>query len=389
MIPPKFKRVILLILDSVGCGYQKDYKFYHCEKCDTLGALYKSKKFSLPNLEKIGLSQIINKKSFSNKSVYGKMIEKTKGNDTFAGTWEMMGVIFNKRFRTLKTGFSKKIIGHLESKINAKIVGNEYISGFKALDKYYDQHKACNGPILYLSDDGVVLLGGHEDVINPEKLNRMGKIFAKELKDINVSRVITRPFIGKKEEFIRTIHRKDFLTVDKLFKHSALFNLYKKKIKIFTTEHIFNILGQPQEANYLKGSFHNKELQQIITKKIKTRKGMEVMLFCLQDFDMLGHSKNVIGYRKQLKEFDNYLPRLLKVLRKDDLLIITADHGCDPCIDIRGHSREHVPLIVYSPSLKGNIDLGTRRTFADIGQTISFNYNLPFVKNGKPFYEIF
>jgi phosphopentomutase len=378
----KFNRIIILILDSVGCGVQPDYKKYHHENCNTLGNIYKNQNnFHLPNLEKMGLNKILFGIQ-NNNSIAGKMIEKGKGNDTFAGVWEMFGIIFNKRFRSDKKGFSQKIINKINSNLDISIVGNEYISGFKALDKYYTEHVKNVSPILYLADDGVVLLAAHENIIKPNCLNQMGERIADILKDQNISRVISRPFIGSPLNFIRTGNRKDFLTIKNLNNNSILNSLRQNKIKFLTTEHLNNILGGSSVIDYMKGNFDNNDLTKIIIKSLQEYNKKSVLLFCLQDFDMFGHKKDTDGYAKKLIEFDKKLPSIIKFLTKEDLLIITADHGCDPTTNLRGHTREFVPIILYSKSLNAGRDLGIRSTFADIGQTICSNFNLPKLKNG-------
>lgn len=269
----------------------------------------------------------------------------------------------------------------------------EYISGFKALDKYYTEHVKKVSPILYLADDGVVLLAAHENIITPNHLNQMSEQIADILKDQNISRVISRPFIGSPLNFIRTDNRKDFLAIQNLNNNSILNNLRQNKIKFLTTEHLKNILGGSSDIDYIKGNFDNNDLTKIIIKSLQEYNKKSVLLFCLQDFDMFGHKKDTDGYAKKLIEFDKKLPSIINFLDKKDLLIITADHGCDPTTNLRGHTREFVPIILHSKSLNIGKDLGVRSTFADIGQTICTNFNLPKLKHGvsllNELYEIF
>jgi len=380
----KFNRIIILILDSVGCGVQPDYKKYHHENCNTVGNIYKNQNnFHLPNLEKMGLDKILFDVK-NNSSTAGKMMKKGKGNDTFAGVWEMFGIIFNKRFRSKKKGFTQKVIDEINSNLNVSIVGNEYISGFNALDKYYVEHVKKVSPILYLADDGVILLAAHENIIRPNRLNQMSKRIADILKDQNISRVISRPFIGSPLNFVRTGNRKDFLAIKDLDSNSILNRLKRNKIKFLTTEHLNNILGNSPNTDYIKGNFNNNDLTKIIIKSLKGYTHKSILLFCLQDFDMFGHKKDIDGYAKKLIEFDKKLPSIIKFLDKKDLLIVTADHGCDPTINLRGHTREFVPIILHSKSLNTGRYIGIRNTFADVGQTICSNFNLPKLKNGIP-----
>lgn len=383
-----YNRVIILILDSVGCGVQPDYKKFGHKKCNTLASVYKSKSnFSLPNLEKIGLKKLIFNKA-TPLGISGQMRQLSTGNDTFAGISEMLGIIFKKRFRSVKKGFSKQTIAQIKETLHVSIVGNEYISGFKALGKYFYLHKKHKVPILYLADDGVILLAAHEKIISPKKLNKWGELLAKTLKNKGISRVITRPFIGKKGNFIRTKNRRDFLSTP-FYSKSILPELTKNNVKILLTEHIFNLFARPAKADFLPGNYSNISLINLIIKTLKHKNNKQLLLFCLQDFDLYGHKKDVNGYRKKLAELDKNLPRILTCLDKKDLLIITADHGCDPTLNVRGHTREFVPLLIFSKKLKQTHWLGTRGSYSDIAQTICYNFKIKKCKEGKIINEIF
>lgn len=388
-----YERVIVLVLDSVGCGVQPDYRKYHNFKSNTLKNIYTYKKnLYLPNLEQLGLSNVIRESddSETKRGISGKMQEQTSGNDTFAGVWEMVGIVFYSRFRNRKTGFSQQLIGQIQAELGIQIVGNEYISGFKALDKFYDEHRKKKGLILYLADDGVVLLATHEEIIPAQKLNAYGKKLAVILKNYNISRVITRPFVGRKGSFIRTENRMDYITFNDLEKESVLPLLRCAKIPLITTEHLFNVLGHPRNTRFIKGNYTNRNMVMLVVDHLNNIKGKAAMFFCLQDFDMYGHRKDVQGYIRSLREFDALLPKILKSLKPDDLLLITADHGCDPTINFRGHTREYVPLLIYSPYLKNlTRQLGTRKSFADLAQTICYNFKLEPIKKGEIIYEIF
>jgi len=386
----KFDRIIILIMDSVGCGYQKDYKKFQNKKSNTLKSIYNSNKnFNLPNLEKLGLNKILFNSSLRGRAVAGKMQEKTLGNDTFAGVWEMLGVIFTERFRSDKTGFSKKTIRKIEKYLGIKMLCNQYISGFEALENFFDLHIKYSSPILYLADDGVVLLAAHEKIISPIVLNKIAEKMVDILRDQNISRIITRPFLGNKGNLQRTDNRKDFIITKNIFDDSILSRLYNNNIKLLTSEHIFHLLGSHSFVDCVTGNFNNNKLIEVIIDKIKSKKQEGLLIFCLQDFDMLGHKKDIRNYSIKLQEFDSQIPDILKELRQDDLLIITADHGCDPALDIRGHTREYVPLLIFNKKNRKKIWLGTRDTFADIAQTICYNYSLPLLNRGKPIYEIF
>lgn len=386
-----YNRIIILILDSVGCGMQKDYRKYHIQEANTLMTMYKRiPNFKLPNLEKLGLNRILFDVRAPSIGMVGVAVEKTSGNDTFAGVWEMLGVIFKKRFRSGEAGgFDNAIIKRAEKILGMPIIGNEYISGFQALDKYYQQHKAKKGLILYTAGDGVVLLAAHEDIIDYKILNRCGEGLIGILKKHGVSRVITRPFRGNPGKFIRTEHRKDYIAMPDNHRDSLINKL--NGVNFTTTEHLFRVLGSPKiTGTVLRGNYKNNKLVEVILKSLRKKANNDLMLFCFQDFDMFGHKKDIEGYARVLESFDKLLPKIIRALHKDDLMIITADHGCDPAVDIRGHTRERVPLIMFSKRFS-NIGqwIGIRKTFADIGQTVCHNFSLQALKVGKFVYEIF
>lgn len=386
----KYNRIILIILDSVGCGTQADYKKFHKKKCNTLLSVYKNNEnFKLPNLEKMGLKKILFKENIETSYCAGKINVATAGNDTLASTWEMLGVTFKKRYRSLKRGFSKKIINKIERAIQTPVIGNEYIASGNAFKKYYKFHKETAFPMLYLADDGVVLLSAHEKIMPPKRLQKLGKITADILEHENVARVIVRSFSGKQKKF--SIKKEDahFPITHNLPLLPIFYYLGRNGIKILTTKHISMILGQPGHTNILREHFGNKDLLRLIKKRISKTSGKQLMIFCLRDFDKVGHKKDPVGYGQKLLEFDKFLPQITNDLKYKDLLVITADHGCDPTMDIRGHTREIVPLIIHSKQNTRPIWLKQRKTLADIGQTICYNYSLPALPSGSPITELF
>jgi phosphopentomutase len=316
------------------------------------------------------------------------MEQKTAGNDTFAGVWEMMGVVYKKRFKSNTTGFSGAVLKLVEKRIGIGVVGNEYISGFLALDKYYIEHRKTRKPIMYLGDDGVVLLAAHESIIDPDKLNIYGSKLIKILTKYGVSRVITRPFVGKPGRFKRTKKRQDYI-IKPESKTSLVGRLQKQPIEFIVTEHISRLLGGRKNKKIISGNLNNKETLTALKKCMYKSSSPTFLMAVLQDFDMCGHKKDINGYAKSLIYFDSKLPKIISMLKNDDLLVITADHGCDPTLNLRGHTREYVPLIFYSKKLKISKWVGKRSSFADLGQTICFNFNMPLLKNGNVVYEIF
>lgn len=386
----KFNRIIIMILDSVGCGARPDYKKFHREKRNTLWSVYnKNKNLKLPNLERLGLKKILFRTNPRGVFCAGKMSSKTSGNDTVCAIWEMLGVIINNRFKGEVDGLNQKNLSMLEKHLGTVVVGNEYITGVDAINKYYRNHEESGGPILYFADDGAVLLAAHEKIINPKKLYELGIMTATFFKKRGAARIIVRPFTGTPGNFVRVEEkRKDFVITKSHADHSIINNLKDKGIKFITTQHINTLLGEPSGAKVLKGNHNNKKLIGLIKNELTTNNSPSVMLFCLQDFDIMGHRHDVFAYGYKLKELDHLLPSIQKKLRPNDLLIITADHGSDPTYDIRGHTREYVPLLVLSKNNRKKVWLGTRKTYADIAQTICYNYNLTPSKIGKTL-EIF
>lgn len=386
-----FNRVFVIIMDGVGCGVQDDYDKYHKVEANTLLSVYKTADiFSLPILEKIGLRHILFDESLALNTIAGKMRELTAGNDTMAGVWEMFGIIRSKRYLSSKISLSDKLITEIERELGTQIVGNEYISGFKALDKFYVEHVEKKSPILYISDDGIILFAAHEKVIQPDQLNFLGLRLSKILKGKNVSRVITRPFSGNIGNFERTANRQDFLCDDGVLSSPILQSVKKRNFTFKTTEHLYKILGQPYGVEFIKGNHNNHDLLKIIYTQINNiNETANLQLFCLQDFDMAGHKKDPISFAEHLKYFDTELPSLIEALKEDDLLIITADHGCDPKFPDRGHTREFVPLLITFKNLVHGKSLGVRNSFADIGQTICDIFKLPPLIHGQSFYETF
>lgn len=372
----RYNRIILLVLDGCGCGVQPDFKSYHSKQTNTLGNLYRyDSKFRLPFLESLGLSQLLSLDRNSKEATFAKIREISAGNDTFAGIWEMVGFPFKKRFASARMGIGFDNLAFLKNSTGIKTLCNRYVAGRVVLDLYYQKHLKTHLPILYIADDGVLLLAGHKDVIPPHQLNECASKIAEALFNKNFARIITRPFYGSSGKFVRLEEfRKDYILTS-LPKRTLLDDLIKKRISVRTTEHIQRILGFSKKQGILKGSYPNKKLLPIIYNDVLRRRD-KFFMYVLQDTDNLGHRKDTHGFKTSLRDTDIWLKKFSSKLNMNDLLIITADHGCDPQIIMRGHCREFIPLLLYSPSLKGLGFLGERLTFADIGQTIHRNFGI-------------
>ena len=384
-----YKRIFCVVMDSVGCGTAPLSYLYGDDGANTIKHIsYHENGISLPTLEKLGygnLCEIKGVKPIAIKGYYGKMDELSTGKDTMTGHWEMMGIKTTSPFMTFTdTGFPKKLIDELEEKTGHKVIGNYAASGTEILKELGEEHIKTGAMIVYTSADSVLQIACHEEDFGLEELYRCCKI-AREIcmkPEYMVGRIIARPFIGDtKDTFKRTTNRHDYALSPS---DTTVLNYLKDNgydvISIGKINDIFNTSGITEA--YKTTSNHN---------------GMEIAIelatkdftgFCfshLVDFDALyGHRRDPKGYKMSLEEFDNDLNLLIKSLNDDDLLIITADHGNDPTWKGTDHTREYVPLLVYSNNINAG-SLGTRSSFADIGATISENFNVKMPKIGKSF----
>jgi phosphopentomutase len=375
-----YKRILLFVLDGCGCGPLPDYRRYHPKPSNTLASIYKGVDgFTLPCLERLGLSQILGLGRDTASANFGKLKELSKGNDTFAGVWEMFG--YPLPYRGSQSAFSGRTLKAAEHKIKSAIVGNEYISGYIALDKYYEMHRSLHAPILYFSDDGVILFAGHVDVIRPELLNKQAAVLGKMLRGKKYTRIITRSFSGKPGAFERdeSVRRDILISVPRPRLVNAL---TKSGAAVYLTEHLQHLFGDPVGTQVVKECRTSNDIMKFLNANIDAMNpGLFVAVF--QDTDNFGHRKDTQGFRNALQELDRWLGGFLGNLRKSDLLIITADHGCDPLQQVRGHNREFTPLMLFSPGLNEGSEFGIRNTFADIGQSIAGNFEVPGLSLGK------
>lgn len=382
------KRAIIIVLDSVGMGELPDAEKYGDKGSNTLGNIASSKKdFSLPNLEKLGLGNIDNivgiKKTENPEGCYGRMAEKSAGKDTTTGHWEIAGIILDKSFPVYPNGFPKDIIAAFESAINTKVIGNIAASGTEIIKMLGDQHVKTGCPIVYTSADSVFQIAAHEELISVESLYEMCRIARRILTGEHaVGRVIARPFIGTSGNYKRTDRRRDF-SLAPLGK-TILDYVMEKGLQVKAVGKIEDIFSKQGITH----AVHTHNNMDGVDKTLEyLAEDFDGILFTnLVDFDMLyGHRNDIKGYADALIDFDNRLPEILAALKEDDLLIITADHGCDPSTDSTDHSREYVPLIVYGKKFKEDVNLGTRSSFSDIAATIAEYFNITADLPGSSF----
>jgi phosphopentomutase len=367
-------RIILIVLDSVGIGELPDAGVYMDEGSDTLGNIARvAGDINLVNMEKLGLGNVDNgkhgiKTSLNPNGCYGKCIEKSKGKDTTTGHWEIAGLVLEKAFPTYPKGFPEEIISSFENKIGNKTLANKVASGTAIIEELGEEHVSTGYPIIYTSADSVFQIAAHEDVIPIEKLYEMcltarGILTGKHA----VGRVIARPFTGETGKYKRTSNRRDFSL--KPLGKTILNYISETGLEVNAVGKIEDIYAGEGITN----AVHIKNNMDGVDKTIEfmKEKNSGLIFTNLVDFDMLyGHRNDVLGYANALKEFDNRLPEIIENMKSEDVLIITADHGCDPTTPSTDHSREYIPVLCYGTGIKQGIDLGIRKSFSDIGKTI-------------------
>lgn len=378
----KYKRIFTIVIDSLGAGAMPDAAEYGDAGTDTLGHISESvDSFVIPNLQKLGMANLHPLKQVEAVAKplahYGKLREASTGKDTMTGHWEMMGLHITKPFKTFTdTGFPPELIAELEKRTGHKVIGNKAASGTAILDELAEEEIATGHMIVYTSADSVLQICGNEETFGLEELYRCCEI-AREITmkdEWKVGRIIARPYVGKKKgEFKRTSNRHDYAL--KPYGRTALNALKDKGYDVISVGKIADIFDGEgiTEANKSKSSVHGMEQTIEIAQKDFTG----LCFVNLVDFDALwGHRRNPEGYAQELEKFDVKLGELLPLLREDDLLIITADHGNDPTHTGTDHTREKVPFIAYSPSMRENGQLPESDTFAIIGATIADNFGV-------------
>ncbi len=383
----KYNRIFTIVVDSLGVGALNDASAYGDEGTDTLGHISQNvEEFHIPNLQKLGMANLHELKQVAPVAkpmgYYTKLNEASTGKDTMTGHWEMMGLHITKPFQTFtENGFPKELIDELSEKTGRVIIGNKSASGTEILEELAEEEIATGHMIVYTSADSVLQICGNEETFGLEELYRCCEI-AREITmkdEWKVGRVIARPYVGKKKgEFKRTSNRHDYAL--KPYGRTALDALKDAGYDVISVGKISDIFDGEgiTESNKSKSSVHGMEQ----TIEIAKREFQGLCFVNLVDFDALwGHRRNVIGYAKELEKFDEKLGELLDLIKEDDLLIITADHGNDPTHTGTDHTREKVPFLAYSPSMTGNGKLEEMQTFAVIGATIADNFGVEMPEN--------
>jgi phosphopentomutase len=385
---PEFRRVILIVLDSVGIGEAKDAASYGDTGANTLANIAKAVGgLTIPHLSQLGLGRIHPILGSSTENVvgcYGKMEEQSVGKDTTNGHWEMVGVRLERPLPTYPNGFPRELMDEFERRIGRKTLGNKPASGTEIIKELGDEHVRTGYPIVYTSADSVFQVAAHEEVIPLQELYHICEVARSLLVgEHGVGRVIARPFIDSQGQYVRTSNRRDYSLN---FGRTVLNELADAGYPVIGIGKIEDIYGGSgiTEGRHTNGNMDGVDQ----TLKYMSHVEQGLIFTNLVDFDMLyGHRNDPQGFAKAIEAFDQRLPELEGAMREDDLLIITADHGCDPTTPGTDHSREDVPLLVYGKRAKRGVDLGTRKTFADIGATLADIFDVPKPRIGTSFYN--
>ncbi len=384
------KRVVIIVLDSLGLGALPDAEKYGDAGAHTLGHIdRKLAGIKLPNLAALGLGNIDDfvgiKPVATPMGCYGKLAITSWGKDTNIGHWELAGLVQTKPFPTYPDGFPAEVIEAFSRAIGRSVLGNIPASGTEIIEELGAEHLRTGYPIVYTSADSVFQIAAHEELVPPTELYRICRIARQLLvSPHNVLRVIARPFIGQPGSFKRTAGRRDFALPPP--GDTLLDRLHKAEIKVTGIGKIGDIFSQRGISESRHTESNQDGMQKIIgaLKQLKTG-----MIFAnLVDFDMLyGHRNDVAGYARALQEFDEWLPRLINNLGEQDLLIITSDHGCDPTTPGTDHTREYALLLVYGAGIKSGVDLGTGGSLADVGQSVAEALGISPLGNGESFWR--
>jgi phosphopentomutase len=371
-----FRRIIWIVLDSVGIGEMPDAAQYGDAGSDTLGHIAQSRKLHLDNLCRLGLGNIRPLDRLPPDAApsgsFGRCSLASPGKDTTTGHWEMAGIHLAKPFPVYPHGFPPEVMDDFERRIGRATLGNKAASGTEILNELGEEHMRTGSPIVYTSADSVFQVAAHEEVIPLFELYKICETAREILRGKHeVGRVIARPFIGSPGAFTRTPNRHDYAVPPP--RGMLLDKLQERGVDVFAVGKIFDVFLGRGIGDYEKTKSNADGMEKTLQAMDSLAVGM--IFVNLVDFDQnFGHRNDVEGYARALEAVDDWFPSLEARLRPDDLLILTADHGCDPTTPSTDHSREYVPLLVYGKSARSGVDLGTRRTLSDIGQTVAENF---------------
>ena len=390
MDPPQpFTRAIVIVLDSVGIGELPDAGAYGDEGSNTLGNISRAVRLNIPTLAALGLPRVVTLDGVESPRVlngaFGRMAERSAGKDSVTGHWELMGIVLDRAFPTFPHGFPRELIAEFERRIGRPILGNVVASGTAVIDELGPDHVRTASPIVYTSADSVFQIAAHEEVVPLAQLYEWCEIaYELAVERMGIGRVIARPFLGRPGAFERTANRHDYAMPPT--SETLLDKLAAARVPVVAIGKINDLFaGRGIAESYSTASDDDG------MRRIEEQMGVRdhgLIFANLVDFDTVyGHRNDVRGYAGNLERFDTRLASLLPRLRPSDLLIVTADHGNDPTTPSTDHSREHVPVLATGKRVTKNVDLGTRRTFADLGQTLAEALGVSPLAHGESFLE--
>jgi phosphopentomutase len=381
-----YSRVIVIVLDSVGIGELPDAALYEDQGSNTLGNIATAVPLNIPTLAAMGMSRLVRLSQAppgAPTAAYGRMAERSSGKDSVTGHWELMGLVLERAFPTFPNGFPADVIEEFEKRIGRQSIGNVVASGTAVIDELGPEHMETGYPIVYTSADSVFQIAAHEGIVPvPQLYEWCEAAYDICVRGLGLGRVIARPFIGLPGSFQRTSNRHDYAMpppgetlLDRLVANGHQVTSVGKVADLFAGRGIS--AGNPTTSDA-------DGVDQIESLMATQDRGL--IFANLVDFDAVyGHRNDTAGYAANLERFDARLAGLLPKLRQDDLLIITADHGNDPTTPSTDHSREHVPVLLQGARVKAGVDLGTRATFADLGQTLAENFGVGSLASGTSF----
>lgn len=386
-MPHTFPRVIVIVLDSVGCGELPDADLYGDQGSDTLGNIATQVPLRIPSLRSLGLARVANigtgPSDGTRVGAFGRMAEKSAGKDSVTGHWEMMGIVLDRAFPTFPNGFAPEIIAEFSRLTGRGVIGNVAASGTQIIDDLGPHHMQTGDFIVYTSADSVFQIAAHEDIVSVPELYRACEIAYRLVGEgLGVGRVIARPFVGQPGAFARTANRHDYALPPS--GETFLDRATAAGVPVVAIGKIQDLFAGRGITRSTHTASDAEGMDQVLRELEQTPSGF--IFANLVDFDtQYGHRNDTAGYAANLERFDVRLADLLPRLRDDDLLIITADHGNDPTTPSTDHAREYVPLLVTGARVRTNIDLGTRATFADVAQTLADNFSLGALAHGTSF----
>jgi phosphopentomutase len=384
-----FTRAIVIVLDSVGVGELPDAGEYGDHGSNTLGNLARAVRLNIPTLAALGIARVVTLPEVpapaSPLSAFGRLAEKSAGKDSVTGHWELMGVVLDRAFPTFPNGFPRELIAEFERRIGRTVLGNIVASGTAILDQLGAEHVATGRPIVYTSADSVFQIAAHEDVVPVSQLYEWCTIaYELTVEGLGMGRVIARPFTGAAGQFRRTANRHDYAMPPR--GDTLLDKLTSSGIPVTAIGKIKDLFAGKGITESFSTATDDEGMDRVEAQMERQSRGL--IMVNLVDFDTLyGHRNDVGGYATNLERFDARLSRIIAKLRRDDLLVITADHGNDPTTPSTDHSREYVPVLIVGERVKKGVDLGTRMSFADLGQTLAAVFGVAPLASGASFLD--